>query len=211
MIVPAMNWQEILKEFKIDSEIVSRKAQYIYDNKIRRRIVKEKLTNCLIFNEYITPNRNLWLIIVVITHWKIIPKLFPVCIFNDYKGINAMYGFDILNHSNLKGLVRFSTHCITRYRSRLKLDISQSLKVIEHICRNILSNRNVLKQIELKEEVVHIYMPVTGGGFLGFYHNENYIVDLRTFISDELMRSDQIQKAMKMRNMKEEDFPDFNL
>ena len=207
MIVPAMNWQEIFREYTKDKEFVDRKMEYLYEHKYRRKILKEKLENSIELLHYNSPNKNQWLIFLVIKNCKTIPLNIPVCIYNDKFGINALLPFSFKGIDSVMGLIKFNPHCIKRYRSRLKLDISEPIKVVEHLGHNFTLNSDIFKSIKIGVNI-NLYMPVAGGGFLGYSNTAKHIVEMKTFISDELMKSDQVQKACRLRNLNTS-FPDF--
>jgi len=208
MIVPSMTYKEMEKEFLSDKENVLRKSHFVYEHEIKRIIVKKKLTNCFYVMQYHSPKKNNWLMIYAIKNHKTMARIVCVCIFNDQHGINALYPLCLNINKQKFGLARIWTHCIKRYRSRLNLDIIDPIKITEHLCKNILMNREISFNYEADENG-NIYLPITGGILLGNYDQENNFSEIKTFISDDLLKSNQVMQAIKLRNLKKQDFPPF--
>jgi hypothetical protein len=206
MIVPSMSWKEILREYHKDAGWVSNKATYHYTEKLRRWVVKTKAKNHIALVSGTSQNRNKWMIFSLIRDSKTIPKLVAVCIYYDKGGINALYPMTIRDSQKMGVLVRFTTHCIKRYRMRLKLDIEEPMQVVEHLSRNMILNQSTLKRIKMPGRI-ELYMTLEGGGFLGYYNADVKLLDSRTFISDELMKNIQIKMKNELMKFKVEDFP----
>ncbi len=208
MLVPSMSWKEMEQEFLSDKQNVLRKSHYIYAHGITRMIIKKKLTNYIYIMQYRSPNKNLWLMIYAIKNYKTMARIVCVCIFNDIHGINALYPISINNKSTEFGMSRIWTHCIKSYKSRLNLDIVEPLKVVEHLCKNLVMNREISLNYQADDSGM-LYLPVTGGILLGNYDIQTNKTEIKTFISDDLLKSEQIQKAIQLRNLKKQDFPPF--
>lgn len=209
MILPTMSWLEIYREAIHDLDCVLIKSKYDYEQRLRRKLIKEKLERKIDVINYLSPNRNRWILYNVIKNYKKVPICVPVCYYYDNFGLNALHPVNITVPKSVQGFIRFNAHCIKRYRSRLMPELTDPIKLLDHLNRNIIFNNSILKKVKL-ENNDHMYMPVTGGGFLAVLHIEEHLLEMKTFISDELMRSKQIKKAMELRNLRLEDFPEFN-
>jgi hypothetical protein len=183
-----MTFEEIRKEFDKDRTALIRKVGS-HSNHVVRMMRKTNATTFKKYFEWISPNKNRW-IYKFDVDYKIKKNHFYIqqyCLFFTERSYSVLI-FSIENDQ----LTYFTSHFFTRYFEREHLDTQDLHKVI----RTFMDNNSELVTQPLKhlfEEKYDSFIQMkTGVGFGTFHHKIN-LVEVRTFITNDMLRGKQIE------------------
>ena len=189
MLVPAMNLVEIKKEIEKDSPILFRKIGYVA-KKIDRHLKKnKKITEFSEVYEYYSKYKNYWLYKLFLKD-KVL-KYEAMIVYNDIKGHSAIAVVD-KNH-----LVYHTSHFFMRYNERLNLGLNNFKDIIKEFMKENEIYR--FQQLEEIEPGIHkMFCILPSGVILGTFYKGLNIVKANTFISNDMLRNDQIKMKINL-------------
>ena len=189
MLVPAMNLVEVKKEIEKDSPILFRKIGYVAQ-KIDRHLKKnKKITEFSEVYEYYSKYKNYWLYKLYLKD-KVL-KYEAMIVYNDERGHSAIAVVD-QNH-----LVYHTSHFFMRYNERLNLGLNNFKDIIKEFMKENEIYR--FQQLEEVEPGIHkMFCILPSGVILGTFYKGLNIVKANTFISNDMLRNDQIKMKIDL-------------
>jgi hypothetical protein len=189
MIVPGMSLPEIGKAIFTDYEGEIRPKMKGAEVMYKRRWVQNGKKD---YWETITipaKSKNDWRMTIRATDLGVVTE--PYLIHYDKVGLTAWY---VSEMANPKGVMYFNTHFFKRYRERLKLDIEKPEALVKNFFRK---NHNSIIPCYTTEEDVkqQLFVPLDGGVGLGIYHGEDFIFEFKTFVSNDMLKEEQLQQV----------------
>ena len=192
MIVPTMSTEEVIKEVQADIAIIMRKAEYTYDQSVRKQLLKTKKFPFVKAYDYVTPKtKNNWIFIIEVKSKSALGRTF----------INYHYtsiGIRAVTIANETDFIFFTGHLFSRFVEREKLSVTNPVdKIKEFFKLNIDMNCHLEKKLEGGADEFIAY--VKTGVVLGI-KNKNVVV-CNTYLSNEMLRKDQ---TLMVKGLKEE-------
>ena len=199
MIVHTMTYEEIVKEINIDFKInIEPRLQDYFGqyNKYRRFMIKDKTSKTIYFQPiYYTSNRGNKYVIRFVSDGKsqFLKNGILYYIYVYYYQSNGIYSVMLSNETyNCKKLFLFYTpHFFDRYKERhLKDSKTQKLYVIEHFFSH--NKNNSIQYLEDKFYENSLFITTEEGVCFGDQISQT-IIEVKTYISFEMLRRDQLK------------------
>jgi hypothetical protein len=189
MIVSSMTYDEIRKEIQTDLVSVRRKAKYV-EAELEKKMKRNKLKTLSHIYDYNSPNKNKWIVKMEI-RTKNVALTFLTYFYLD----NKIVAIQVINNPFL---LYYTSHFFKRYKERLKLDIIKP----EDIIRKYLSDSTnfIPKVLEIVDiNLFKMYILCGQGTILGTLHLNSGICKMNTFLSEDMLKSDQVEMEMEMK------------
>lgn len=196
MIVGSMKEEEIYKEIMNDFECLQRRSA------LQGRILQQQLLR----KKFISETRLLNFKTAAHNNWSVMLKAEPCCIKTSYylktldkKGL-AAYAVRIVNDEQgkvQKSLLKYTAHFFERYNERMNLKISESGKVLKHFFRNNFDYASASSKT-VKGNLRETEFVFNEGIGLGCINDRKNIIQLKTFISRELLSFKKTMTAAKI-------------
>ncbi len=189
MIVSSMTYDEIRKEVQNDIDLVFKKSTHVIAE-LERKMRREKLKKYIHVYDYNSKNKNKWIVKIDMGP-KDVARTFMTYFYVD----NKIVAVQVIDSAFL---LYYTTHFFKRYKERLNLDIINP----EDIIRNYLtgSSNFVPKVLEIVDDkLMKMYIVGKQGTILGTLHTNCGICKMNTFLSPDLLKTDQIEMEKEMK------------
>jgi hypothetical protein len=193
MFVESMMFEEIRKEFEKDRKSLLMKV-VMHSQHVRRLMRKTKATVLKKSYEWISPNKNRWVYNFDIDY-KVAKDNFHIliyCLFYTERSYAVL-----LYSTSTDRLTYFTSHFFTRYFERAELqthDIHETFRIF--IANNPHMVTHSLTHLFDNKYDAFIQMK-TGAGF-GTFHRKINLVELRTFITNDMLKGKQIELSRSL-------------
>ncbi len=183
-----MTYIEIRKEVLKDVESAKKKSVYVVAE-LEKKMRKQKLKTITHIYDYNSPNKNKWIVKIEIDS-KNVASSFLTYFYIDNK-IAAVQVVDA------RYLLYYTTHFFKRYKERMKLDIAKP----EELIRKYLSDStNFAHQLlgVTENYLLKMFILCKHGAILGNIHTESSICKMNTFITTDMLKTDQVEMEKEM-------------
>jgi hypothetical protein len=189
MIVSSMTYIEIRKEVQNDLVSVIKKSKYV-EAELEKKMKRNKLKTITHIYDYCSPNKNNWIVKMEIGKKKV-SRDFVTYFYIDDK-IVAVQVLDI------PYILYYTSHFFKRYKERLKLDIIKPEEIIRKYLND--STNFVPKVLEIVDNnLLKMYIVCNQGTILGTLHTDTFICKMNTFLSSEMLKTDQVEMEKEMK------------
>jgi len=189
MIVSSMTYAEIRKEVQNDIVLVFKKSTHVIAE-LERKMRREKLKKHIHVYDYNSKNKNKWIVKIDMGP-KDVARTFMMYFYVD----NKIVAVQVVDSAYL---LYYTTHFFKRYKERLMLDIVNP----EEIVRNYLASSSnfVPKVLEIVDDkIMKMYIVGKQGTILGTLHTKSGICKMNTFLSPEMLKTDQVEMEKEMK------------
>jgi hypothetical protein len=189
MIVSSMSYIEIRKEVDNDIVFVKKKSIHVIAE-LEKKMKKNKLKTITHIYDYNSPNKNKWLVKIEIG-LKNVASSFLTYFYIDNK-IAAVQVLDA------RYLLYYTTHFFKRYKERMNLDIAKP----EELIRQYFSDStNFVPQLlgVTENYLLKIFILCKHGAILGNIHTDSSICKMNTFITTDMLKTDQVEMENEMK------------
>jgi hypothetical protein len=188
MFVQSMTFEEIRKEFEKDKIALLRKVGS-HSNHVVRIMRKTNATTFKKYFEWISPNKNRW--------WYEFDADYKIAKNNFYIKTYCLFfterSYAVIVYSMVTDQITyFTSHFFTRYFEREHLPTQDPHLVI----RSFIDNNSELVTQPLKhlfEEKYDSFIQMKTGVGFGTMHHKIKLVEVRTFITNDMLRGKQIE------------------
>lgn len=188
MFVESMTFEEIRQEFEKDKKTLISKIVH-HSNEVLKLMRKTNMSHYDKHFEYISPRKNKW-----VYHFagdkkgKDNFRIYNYCWFHTHNS----YAVIVYSPANAR-LTYISGHFFTRFHQRAKTEREN----MHDLVRLYLSTNNNTATQPIKEEkpgsgVYQVFSQSGSGVGLGYFYKKENIVELRTFITNDMLKGDQI-------------------
>lgn len=193
MIVTSMKESEVIKEIASDFQNVFRYSDF-KDKKFRRLVIKSATFPVYASAEYISPNKNRWIILFEARNKSMTGDRSLVTYVVTFNTKHGTYAVLISFIEQTPIFVFFAPHFFSRYAQRMHIS-KTSIELIKHF---FTLNANFIFDKE------HGVKGSTAEGIsLGFV-TENKNILFKTFVSFELLKGEQIEDYIEQNNLRKE-------
>lgn len=188
MIVPSMSYIEIRKEVENDIVFVKKKSIHVIAE-LEKKMKKNKLKTITHIYDYNSPNKNKWIVKIEIG-LKNVASSFLTYFYID----NKIAAIQVVN---ARYLLYYTTHFFKRYKERMKLDI---VKPEELIRKYFSDSTNFVHQLlgVTENYLLKMFILCKHGAILGNIHTESSICKMNTFITTDMLKTDQVEMEKEM-------------
>lgn len=189
MIVSSMSYIELRKEVENDIVLVRRKAKHV-EAELEKKMKRNKLKTITHIYDYNSPNKNKWLVKIEIGFKNV------ACSFLTYFYIdNKIAAIQVVD---ARYLLYYTTHFFKRYKERMKLDITKPEDLIREYFAG--STNFVPKLLGVTENyLLKMFILCKHGAILGNIHTESSICKMNTFITTDMLKTDQVEMENEMK------------
>lgn len=184
MILPKMSLREIKRAVLSDyhNEVLRKLNNLAVTHKRKWQLNGKKNYTETIF--YPTKSANKWRVVVHCTKDNV--HLMPyVCSYNSY-GIMAAHLSTVVEP---QAFMHFNTHFFKRLKERLNISIEKPRELVKVFFKN---NLYMIPAItERSDGSEQIFTILQGGVGLGKYHEQEEIIEFKTFVSNEMLTKRQ--------------------
>lgn len=189
MLVPSMTLEEICKEIDKDYPILFRKTSYVM-HKLERALSKsEKEKGFVHFYDYCSKYQNHWIYRVCITKKESLVS----CLLLYHNG----RGHIAIGATPDKNIFYYTGHFFERYNERCKLGL-KSLDDIYHAYLNAIYRFHFQDIEEVAPGIFKTFCVIESGIILGMHNRRLKLFKANTFISNNMLRKDQLQLKIKV-------------
>ena len=184
MLVPAMNWEEIIAE--VNSDYIS--LLKLMNYKMKNIGFRMKRLGEIRFTETFhlkTERLNSWTIIVNITPYQ--------SEFSFYLVSADRYGdvaYRIVEEGEGFILVKYNSHFFHRYRERMNLTVTKPDQVMKHFFKNNMIEKHAVSDEHDNGAQLAFFSFPSGMG-IGRFDSEKNVVHLKTFLTKDLFNEQQ--------------------
>jgi hypothetical protein len=193
MFVQSMTFEEIRKEFEKDKNALIRKVAS-HSNHVVRVMRKTNATTFTKYFDWISPNKNRWTYKFDV-NYKIAKNHFYIQVYCLYF-TERSYAVIIYSMATDQ-LTFFTSHFFTRYFEREHLPTQDLHQVI----RTFMNNNSEMVTQGLKhlfEEKYDSFIQMKTGAGFGTLHQKINLVEVRTFITNDMLRGKQIELSRSL-------------
>ena len=191
MLVPSMTLEEIRKEIDKDYPILFRKAGYVM-HKLERVLSKpEKEQGFVHFYDYCSKYKNHWIYRIQITKKE--SSVSCLLLYHNDRGHVA------IGATPDRTIVYYTGHFFERFNQRCKLGL-KSLDDIYHAYLNSICRFGFIDIEEIAPDVFKTFCVIESGIILGMHNRRLKLFKANTFISNDMLRNDQLQLKIKVLN-----------
>jgi hypothetical protein len=188
MIVPSMSYIEIRKEVENDIVFVKKKSIHVIAE-LEKKMKKNKLKTITHIYDYNSPNKNKWIVKIEIG-LKNVASSFLTYFYID----NKIAAIQVVK---ARYLLYYTTHFFKRYKERMKLDIAKP----EELIRKYFSDStNFVHQLlgVTENYLLKMFILCKHGAILGNIHTESSICKMNTFITTDMLKTEQVEMEKEM-------------
>jgi hypothetical protein len=194
MFVESMTFEEMRKEFEKEKRALLGKIVH-HSNKVLKLMNQTNMNSYDKHFDYLSPNKNRWVYHFVAdkkgrNHFRID----TYCYFQTNKSY-AVISYAV----EIDRLFYISSHFLTRYFERQNLTSDNMHDLIRTYYRN---NANLITQA-IKEEkpgtgIWQVFVQTSTGVGLGYLYNNCNIVEMRTFITNDMLKGNQVEMSKQL-------------
>jgi hypothetical protein len=206
MIVPRMTHEEVRKEFLHDWHRATAKANNSFTG-LLMNLHRRKMQHAVETVIWKTPSNNRWMMIYFLDGKN--STCAHVCLTLDHGGfLKTLSPVTDMRHPGETFIAEYNIHFYKRYNERLKLGLTRTEKIVKHFFRynSVMDGWSKMGNTE-SENKLNLFMPVKGGVALGFAYDTFRFIEMKTFVSDEMLRESQMETAEYLRHYNEKDHP----
>ena len=199
MLVPSMNWEEIIAEVNSDYIALLKLMNY----KIRNIGFRMARLGEVRFTETFhmkTERMNDWTVILNIT-----PFTSEFCFYLKSYDRHGIVAYKIAQEGEGFMLVKFNSHFFKRYRERMNLDLVKPEQVMKHFFKNNIDEKHAASdQYENGAQLAFFAYP--NGMGVGRFDPEKNIVHMKSFITRAMFNEQQknMYEFMESEDSKED-------
>jgi len=192
MIVEAMTMEEIRNELKKDFPIVFRKANYVSIAE-RKTLKLDRGTECHGFYEYYSKYKNHWIYRIVYTKKE---TFFSFLNYNnDSRGLNAIVTTGDMDDT----LFFLNGHFFKRYNERRKLGLTTTFDILSAFLEETTAFDPVVVS-DLGNNLNEVFCTGKSGVLLGVENTVTNTIRINTFISNDMLKTNQQELAKQRRD-----------
>lgn len=187
-----MTFEEIRKEFEKDKDALQKHVVF-YGKKINKLMRHTNMHHYDKFHEYNSPRKNRWVIRDIFRSQKIddgtVTKYCCYATRNSYAVVCYSMATD--------RLLYYTGHFFTRFFQREELEKD----IVHDLIRKYLEVNNLTTTHRLKDmgnNVWQVFGQTTTGVALGYMHTKINLLELRTFISNDMLKADQVELSKQL-------------
>jgi hypothetical protein len=202
MFVPSMTLEEIRKEIDKDFPIVYRKAQYVSE-KLFRQIKPAKGKTYVKLYDYLSKHKNRWIYKIDISKHETFVHFMTY-----FYGKKGLVVFGLLSSEDSVNL--FTSHFLNRYNERLNLNINKPEGIIHYFLTETPAYH--LTYIEtINDEFRKFFCVIPTGVILGIEDKKNKFRKMNTFLSNNMLKGNQVDLRNLLIQKLDEFIPDFKV
>lgn len=196
MIVTTMSLPEIYNEVIRDFDSVKRRSNGAM-KALQSEVFRTKQFVTTRYIEYVTKSHNKWNIQVRTTRKDVGFSYFIRSY--DTAGLIA---FNVVEDAERtkKILVKYSTHFFKRYNERMKLNETNMEKLVRRYFKfNSNTDHKMGKINGFEDGTAQTYLPGNEGVALGWLDQEKNLLCIKTFVTNEMLKGEQIDFVKQLR------------
>jgi hypothetical protein len=199
MIVPKMSWDELRREFFEDIRIVQ--ARNSNQSRIfQQKMVKQKQQHSLFTEPYISPHRNQWLCFHDVSISNKECFYTQCCLYYDHIGLKTLSVVNV-KEPDQQAIIRLNSHFYNRYNERMELRLLKPEQIVKHFYRNNFRRHHPIDNLPTEEDGhLRIFMTSESGVMLGYRYLEKELVEMKTFITYDMLKGDQVDTVKFLRD-----------
>ncbi len=191
MIVETMSLPELRKEIEKDLAVAQRKVNYHWDI-VRKMMRKTNMKAFIKYYTYFSPNKNNWIYGIRGFDYGTNHKYYMVVYYYTKEGITAV------QITSSGALNVFSGHFFERYYGRLKMDVKVPTQWIIKFMETIRHYTDI-KHKEISAGYYETMACIETGACLGYYDTVSNIYIYKTFIREDMLMGDQVEKYAMLK------------
>jgi len=198
MLVPSMTLSEIRRELDKDFPIVHRKGEYLLED-LKRISRRTRVENIVKFYDYYSKQKNNWIIRV-----ETLKK-------GGYMGCLAYYYGNsglvcVIKLANDDHILYHTAHFFKRFNERLHLNLTNPNDIMRAYLNENPSIQ--LKAVSVIKPGFYSFFSASPHGYgLGTCDQEQKFYKMNTFITHDMLRGDQIDRAEYLNSLLREYLP----
>lgn len=200
-----MTPEEVRKEFLHDLHRAKAKSANTF-NQLLTDLRRRKQQHAIETIIWKSPSYNRWMMIYNLNGRD--TYCIHICLTLDRGGfLKTLAPTSSIRHTEMY-ITECNIHFFKRYNERLKLGLTKPEQIVKHYFKHDTGNTkwSHIKHVE-NESKLNLFMPVNGGVALGFAYDDIHFIEMKTFVSDEMLRASQMEKLEFLRNYREQDHP----
>lgn len=205
MIVPKMTHEEVRKEFMHDLQRMKARATNTF-NQLLMDLQKRKQQHAVETVVWKSASHNRWMMLFYLDRQQSVCA--HVCLTLDHGGfLKTLSATHVEDYDELF-ISEYNIHFYKRYNERLKLGLTKPEQIVKHFHKHNprMDTTTELKQIE-NESKLNLFLPLYNGVGLGFRHDDIRLIEMKTFISNEMLHESQMETVDFLRKYREQDHP----
>ena len=186
MFVESMTFEEIRKEFNKDKKVLMKHIVF-HGKKIYKFMRHTNMHHYDKYHDYMSPQKNHWVIRMKADSQKTGDGLIT-----QYCYYFTRRSYSVLSYSAVTDkLFFYRGHFFTRFyqREELEKDFMHDL-IKKYLDINHISVTQPLA--DLGNGIIRVFGQLTTGVALGYHHQEINLTEFRTFISNDMLKGDQV-------------------
>jgi len=199
MIVPKMTYGEKRNQFLHDYKAVHARANHTY-RQLVTGVKRRHQTHATEVLEWTTSARNKWLAFFEVRAHQV--NFICICISIDHGGLPIALEPIVVDTKENIYVAEYSMHFFKRYNERLKLEIVKPMQTIRHYFKHNLHSESYIKSSRTELGDLKFFQPVNGGVILGTSHDEEKWMQMKTFISNDMLKATQVETVEYLKNYK---------
>src|SRR5262249_4954516 len=156
------------------------------------QLIKQKKDHALFTEPYLSSHRNRWLCFYDISVHNRVCYHTQCCLYYDEIGLKTLSMVDVKDPDQY-AIIRLNSHFYNRYNERMELHLSKPEQIVKHFYRSNFRRHHDLNNIPKETgEQFRIFMTVQNGVMLGYRNLEKELVEMKTFITYDMLKGDQV-------------------
>jgi hypothetical protein len=192
MFVESMTFEELRREFERDKESLVSKVRF-HSAKLIKQMRKTNRSTLDQYYEYVSPRKNRFVYHFMITS----PKREDFRI-NVYAYFFTKRSYAVLIYSITSNRLLYCTsHLFTRYYQLHELDND----IVHDLIKKFMNAEHISVTQPLKpmgNGVWQAFIQMNTGVALGYLHNLINLVELRTFITNDMLKGEQVELSKQL-------------
>lgn len=206
MIVPSMTNEQVRKEFLHDFNMLEDRAIGVYPL-LRSAMHKRNQNHATETKLWKSPLHNTWMSFYRMDGPD--TGVMHVCITMDHR--NLLKSLTLMGEGTVADhyIAEYNIHFYKRYNERMKLNLPKPMLIVKHYFKHNFDSDAFTELSATDHPMVHkIFVPVNGGALLGFRYLDKKWFDMKTFVSNEMLRESQLEMVEYLKEYKLESSPD---